>query len=80
MQATVYSPDKLTAAQLKKLEEYLAKKYAPKGTPSGKTKFSLSQEVDENLLAGIKLQVGSDMIDLSARAKLDNLRENLLKI
>ena len=35
MQATVYSPDKLTAAQLKKLEEYLAKKYAPKGTPSG---------------------------------------------
>ena len=73
MQATVYSPDKLTAAQLKKVEEYLSKKYP-------KTKTSLSQEVDESLLAGIKLQVGSDLIDLSARAKLDNLRENLLKI
>ncbi len=65
MNASVTSAKKLTATQLKNLQKNL--------------KSALGQDVaiesivDENLLGGLKVKVGSRMIDSSLKTKLDNL-------
>ena len=65
MSASVTSAKKLTATQLKSLQKNL--------------KSALGQDVaiesivDESLLGGLKVKVGSRMIDSSLKTKLDNL-------
>ncbi|MBZ0218633.1 MAG: F0F1 ATP synthase subunit delta [Fimbriimonadaceae bacterium] len=64
--ADVSSASKLSAAQLKSLETALK-------SVIGKNVL-VNQKVDESLLGGLIVQVGSRMIDSSLRTKLNNLK------
>lgn len=63
--AEVVSAAKLTAAQMKSLEKNLK-------SAIGRD-VAIDQNVDESLLGGLKVKVGSRMIDSSLKTKLDNL-------
>ncbi len=63
--AEVVSAAKLTAAQIKSLEKNLK-------SAIGRD-VAIDQNVDESLLGGLKVKVGSRMIDSSLKTKLDNL-------
>ncbi len=41
-------------------------------------KVKLNTEVDANLLGGIKVKIGDEMVDLSVRGKLDSLRQEIV--
>lgn len=64
--AEVVSAQKLTAAQTKALESELKKAVG--------AKVAVDAKVDENLLGGLVVRVGSRMLDSSLRTKLDQLR------
>ena len=66
MTADVTSAQKLTAAQLKSLEAELKKAVG--------AKVAIDAKVDETLLGGLVVKVGSRMIDSSLKTKLDKLR------
>jgi len=64
--AEVFSAKKLTAAQVKALGASLKKAMG--------TNVSIDAKVDEGLLGGLIVKVGSRMIDSSLRTKLSQLR------
>jgi len=66
MTASVVSAKKLTAAQTKALEAHLK-------SATG-SKVSVDVTVDESLIGGLIVQVGSRMIDSSLRGKLQRLQ------
>jgi F-type H+-transporting ATPase subunit alpha len=63
MLVTITTAAKLSAAQLKKVESALEKKYG--------SDLEFSQIVNPEIVGGIKIQVGSTLIDASLGAKLD---------
>ncbi len=64
--ADVVSADELTATQLKELTKQLKNAVGQDVT--------INASVDESLLGGLVVKVGSRMIDSSIKTKLDNLR------
>jgi F-type H+-transporting ATPase subunit delta len=66
IRAEVTSASPLSAAQVKSLAETLKKKI-------GKT-VSLDEHVDESLIGGLMVKVGSQMIDTSLRTKLTAMK------
>jgi F-type H+-transporting ATPase subunit delta len=65
--ARVESPVPLTAEQQDGIEGNLTRKYGPG------LYFAFGQ--DPSLIAGLRIQVGSDVYDGSVQARLENLRE-----
>jgi len=72
MTAEVTSATKLTAAQAKKLAETLKAKV-------GKT-IKLNTTVDESLIGGLIVKLGSTMIDTSVKAKLAALQNAMKEV
>lgn len=70
--AEVTSAAKLSSAQIKKLQEALK-------TLTGR-KTSINQNVDEKLLGGLVVKLGSRMYDSSLRTKLFNLQRVMKEI
>lgn len=69
VQAKVISAEKLTSAQADNLSKQVAKK-------TGK-KVKLEEAVDESLIGGFKVEVGSEIIDFSVKNKLAKVQQNL---
>lgn len=63
-ETTVYSATPLSASQKKSIEEILMKEYEVE---------EISFEIDENIVGGLKVVIGNQVLDLSYRAKLDQL-------
>ena len=72
MTADVTSATKLTAAQAKKLAEVLKSKV-------GKD-VKLNATVDESLIGGLIVKLGSTMIDTSVKAKLASLQNAMKEV
>ncbi len=70
--ADVTSAKKLTAAQSKKLAETLKKKF-------GKD-ITISATVDESIIGGLVVRVGSQMIDTSIATKLSKLQNAMKEV
>ena len=69
--AVVWSARPLKEAYLKRLLEALEKK-------SGK-KINLENRIDPELIAGIKVTVGSTVTDVTMKNRIESLKEELLK-
>ena len=69
--AVVWSARPLKEADLKRLLEALEKK-------SGK-KVNLENRIDPELIAGIKVTIGSNVTDVTMRNRIESLKEELLK-
>ena len=63
MLVTITSASQLSAGQLEKIKKSLTKKYG--------SDLSFEQKVDESVLGGLSIKVGSEVIDATLRAKLD---------
>ena len=72
MTAEVTSAQKLTAAQAKSLQAALK-------SVTGKT-VALSETVDESIIGGLIVKVGSRMIDTSIRTKLNSLKTRMKEV
>ncbi len=69
--ATVYSVRQLPDEDLERIRTALEKK-------TGK-QIILKNQIDERLLAGIKVVVGNNVTDVSMKRRLDGMKEALLK-
>lgn len=67
----VTAAEKLTAAQIKALEAFA------KTQLKGAKKIKLEQTTDTSLLAGMKVNMGSTEVDLSARGALQRMAQTL---
>jgi F-type H+-transporting ATPase subunit alpha len=63
MLVTITSASKLSAGQLEKIKKSLTNKYG--------SDLEFEQNVDESVLGGLSIQVGSEIIDGTLKAKLD---------
>ena len=68
---TVFSPVPLDAKQEKKLKQNLEKSFH--------RKLILKNETDPSLLAGLRIQYGSESFDFSLKGNLEKLREKLVE-
>ena len=68
-EGVVYSTEKLTKAQIDKIEKKL----------SEVTKVELVNRIDERLIGGIKVVLNDSVYDGSLRSKIESLRKTLLK-
>ena len=64
---TIYTTTKLTAAEIAKFEKKLSNRL--------KTEVHLVNQIDENLIAGIKIKVEDYIFENSIEAYLDNFRK-----
>ena len=69
--ASLVSSKKLTSEELESLSRDLSKTM---GAP-----IALDYEVDENLIGGLKMQIGSLMIDTSIKNKLKKYKQTMLE-
>lgn len=69
MKVTITSAIPLTAEQRKKLVSALEKKYS--------TKHEIEEQVDEQLLGGVRITIGSRQLDASVRGKLHSIEAQL---
>jgi F-type H+-transporting ATPase subunit delta len=67
--ATVTVAQPLTAAQLKKLDDLLAKGYGQQ--------LNLNVEIDPSILGGVKVQVSGEIIDGSVASRLNQAKLQL---
>lgn len=67
-QVVVTSTISLSDAQKKALVSGLEKKYGP---------VSVVEKIDEKLIGGLKVTVGSEQFDASIAAKISQLKKNL---
>ena len=72
LKASLVSSKNLTSEELKNLSKDLSKTM---GAP-----IALDYEVDENLIGGLKMQIGSLMIDTSIKNKLKKYEQTMLEI
>ena len=72
LNATLISSKKLSPEELKNLSEELSKTL--------NSNVSLNYSVDENLIGGLKIQIGSLMIDTSIRNSLKKYENSMLEI
>ena len=70
VRARVWSPGELPASARRELIHFLKKRYDAH-------EAELSEETDKNLLAGVKVEIGDEVIDLTLRRKINNLKEFL---
>ena len=71
LKASLVSSKNLTSEELKNLSKDLSKTM---GAP-----IALDYEVDENLIGGLKMQIGSLMIDTSIKNKLKKYEQTMLE-
>ncbi len=69
--ATVWSARKLPEAEMAQLQKALEEK-------TGK-QIHLTNRINPELLAGIKVTVGNNVTDMTMRSRIDHLKETLLK-
>ena len=72
VQASLISSKKLTSEELKNLNQNLTQ---ATGTP-----IVLDYKVDENLIGGLKIQIGSLMIDTSIKNRLKKYEQMMLEV
>ena len=72
LKASLVSSKNLTSEELKSLSTDLSKTM---GAP-----IAIDYEVDENLIGGLKMQIGSLMIDTSIKNKLKKYEKKMLEI
>jgi F-type H+-transporting ATPase subunit delta len=72
LKASLVSSKSLTSEELESLSKDLSKTV---GAP-----IALDYEVDENLIGGLKMQIGSLMIDTSIKNKLKKYEQTMLEI
>ncbi|MDB9760585.1 ATP synthase F1 subunit delta [Pelagibacteraceae bacterium] len=72
LKASLVSSKNLTSEELESLSKDLSKTM---GAP-----IALDYEVDENLIGGLKMQIGSLMIDTSIKNKLKKYEQKMLEI
>ena len=72
LKASLVSSKDLTSEELESLNKDLSKTM---GAP-----ITLHYEVDENLIGGLKMQIGSLMIDTSIKNKLKKYEQTMLEI
>ena len=72
LKASLVSSKNLTSEELESLSKDLSKTM---GAP-----ISLDYKVDENLIGGLKMQIGSLMIDTSIKNKLKKYEQKMLEI
>ncbi len=72
LNATLISSKKLSPEELKNLSDELSKTL--------NSNVSLNYSVDENLIGGLKIQIGSLMIDTSIRNSLKKYENSMLEI
>ena len=70
--AKVSSVEKIDHKTKIHLEEVLKKRYKAK-------EVVLEENVDKNLLGGLKIEVNNEVIDLSVKNKINKLQEHLIK-
>jgi F-type H+-transporting ATPase subunit delta len=68
--ATVTTAQELSTEQKKKITAAIEKKYG---------KVELKQVVDESIIGGVNVQVGSTEYDATVRGKLAQLRQELME-
>lgn len=66
VRATILSAQNLTDAQLKSLKEKIENKY--------KSKVSIKEEINPQLLGGLQVKIGDEITDYSYKGKLEDLR------
>ena len=69
--ATVYSARKLKEEDMKRIQDALEIKT--------KKHIQLRNQLDESLIAGIKVVVGNNITDVSMKHKLEEMKQSLLK-
>ena len=70
IQASVWSARELTSDEKVRLEEKLSKKY--------NQKVECTYEIDESLLAGIKVKVNDQVMDNSAINRLNKMKDSIM--
>lgn len=71
IRAKIYSIDKLSVENIKKIEEELKDRYKAE-------KVYLTEIEDKNILGGIKIEIADEIIDLSLLKKVTQLKKHLL--
>ena len=72
VRAELVSSKKLDNSQIEKIKEEMTKDF--------KSKINLSYKVDESLLSGVKIKVGSIMIDNTLKNKLTKMKNSMKEI
>ena len=72
VRAELVSSKKLDNSQIEKIKEEMTKDF--------NSKINLSCKVDESLLAGVKIKIGSIMIDNSLKNKLTKMKNSMKEV
>ena len=72
MSATITSAKVLKEEELKHIKDKLKDKFS--------SEFNINTIVDETLIGGLKIQVGSQMIDSSIKNQLQTLKEKMKEV
>ncbi len=72
VRAELVSSKKLDNSQIEKIKEEMTKDF--------NSKINLSYKVDESLLAGVKIKIGSIMIDNSLKNKLIKIKNSMKEV
>ena len=72
VRAELVSSKKLDNSQIEKIKEEMTKDF--------NSKINLSYKVDESLLAGVKIKIGSIMIDNSLKNKLAKMKNSMKEV
>ena len=72
MSATITSAKVLKEEELKYIKNKLKDKFS--------SEFNINTIVDETLIGGLKIQVGSQMIDSSIKNQLQTLKEKMKEV
>ena len=72
MSATITSAKVLKEEELKQIKDKLKDKFS--------SEFNINTIVDETLIGGLKIQVGSQMIDSSIKNQLQTLKEKMKEV
>jgi len=73
MKIVVITAEKLEANRLEDIKSILAKKIT-------KTKLDVQTVIDESLIGGIQIMIGSQLYDGSVRAKLSQIKAKTYKL
>lgn len=71
IKAKIYTRDKMGNQEEKELERYIKEKYKAKY-------IELEKIEDKNILGGIKIEIGDEIIDLTLKGKLHQLQNYLI--
>ena len=72
MQAHIFSAVNLSQEQLGKIKATLENKY--------KKSFKIEEHIDPSVIGGIKVRVGDDVVDVSIKKDIEDIRNSLLNL